>query len=445
MLKPSNYNIFIDCKESNETIIFNSLYGSLAAFNSEEFIIVQQLLNLPNSKENISFRKILKDQKFIIPDTVNEFSIIENRKQLGIKDKNRLDIVIMPTLECNFSCVYCFENAKKGRMSDLTMESLKKWMSIEIPKYKLVMLSWYGGEPLLNIKKIFEITEHANKVTSENNITLVKHITTNGYNLSKSTINKLISVGIVDYQITIDGVAETHNKLRPLKNGKETFSHIFSNVINLLEAEKRVKITLRINFNHLNLHEIPVLLKMFPKSCRNQLRISFEPIFGNCEISATDNISSDGISISLAKYYLIAAELGYDVILGQSLIETGKLVYCHAERENQIIINYNSDIFKCGVADFNSSDRVGYLDKNGIFVKDAESFDEWMNIPLFETICKSCKYLPLCMGGCRKSRILNKTTGSFCSLIPTNASYVLKQIAYNGFNNLVLNSQSEIQ
>ena len=417
----------------------------MAAFDPKEFKIVQRLLQAPNpnNDQNSSLKKILLDQKFIISETINELAILETRKRLGMKDKNRIDIIIMPTLECNFSCVYCYENVKQGSMSDITMKSIMKWMTNEIPKYKLVMLSWFGGEPLLNIKKIIEITEHANKIASKNNVLLIKHITTNGYNFSQSTITKLIDLGILDYQITIDGVPETHNILRPLKNGKATFGRIFKNIITLLTTDNKVKITLRINFNHINLHEIPKLLTMFPEIYRRQLRVSFEPIFGSCKFSATDNIESDEISLSLSKYYRLAKDLGYDTILGQSHIETGKLVYCYAERENQVDINYNGDIFKCSVDNFNRAERVGYLTDDGIFIKNLKNYNEWMNIPLFEEICKSCKYLPLCMGGCRKSRISNETTGSFCSLVPTNASYVLKQISYQGFDNLVINTQEK--
>lgn len=438
MLKASNYNLIIDRKENIETLIFNTLYGSLAVFNQDEFKQVQEILNSPEACNNSDFTKILQEQKFLVPDSIDEFAIIENRKRLGIKDENRIDIIIMPTLECNFSCVYCYESVKKGSMSVSTVESIKKWMTREIPKYKLVMLSWFGGEPLLNLDSIISITEHANKIAAAKNILLVRHITTNGYNLSKSTIEKLIKLGIADYQITVDGTPETHNKLRPLRNGKPTFDRIFRNITWLLKADEKVKITLRINFNHINLHQIPGLLNMFPEMYRNQIRISFEPIFGSCELSATDNIREDVISASLASYYGLAEELGYDSILGRSHIETGKLVYCYAERENQYDINYNGDIFKCSVNDFNKEGRVGYIDENGDFIKDTDNFNSWMNIPIFDALCKSCQYVPLCMGGCRKTRINRKSTGSFCSLVPTNASYVLKQIAYKGFPDLVL-------
>jgi hypothetical protein len=41
------------------------------------------------------------------------------------------------------------------------------------------------------------------------------------------------------------------------------------------------------------------------------------------------------------------------------------------------------------------------------------------------------------MGGSRKMRIQNNNTGSVCDLVPTNTSYILKQIAFNGLSNLI--------
>ncbi len=113
-------------------------------------------------------------------------------------------------------------------------------------------------------------------------------------------------------------------------------------------------------------------------------------------------------------------------------------MYCYAERKNQLIINFNGDIFKCSVSDFYPKDRFGYIGEGGKLITN-EKWEKWMNYTLFDDICYSCKYLPLCMGGCRKSRIENQTTGSNCALVPTNASYILKQISFQGFDDLVIN------
>lgn len=439
-MKASGYNIIVEDSQRGETIIYNSLYGSMAVFENEEFDMAKNILEHPNGvlEDLDEIRAILVSQKYLIDDEVDEMAIIENRKRCGMEDKNRLDLIIMPTLDCNFSCIYCYEDKKPGKMTSETMTVLKKWMSIEIPKYKLVLLSWFGGEPLLGFRNVEEITNFANEIAKNNAVELITHITTNGYALTKEKIRKLIHLNILNYQITIDGIAETHDKLRPLRNGKETFEKVFENIILLASESPHVKITLRVNFNHTNLYNIPVLLELFPKELRNQLRLSMEPIFGSCEYNATDNLLTEDISRTISSHLILASELGYDIVLGKSTVETGKLVYCYAERENQVIVNYNNDVFKCSVFDFDSPNRVGHINQEGLFVKDQNNWDNWMNIPLFESVCTSCKYLPLCMGGCRKTRIQNQERGSACSLIPTNASYILKQISYDSFKNLVI-------
>lgn len=171
---------------------------------------------------------------------------------------------------------------------------------------------------------------------------------------------------------------------------------------------------------------------MFPIKVRPHLRVVYEPIFGDCTLSATDNLPHQDISEAMANYYQLAKELGYDVVLSGSSISSGKLVYCYAERENQVIINYNGDVHKCSVSNFDTESRVGYINNEGILVKE-DNWDKWLNYPLFDEKCYSCVYLPLCMGGCHKMRLQNQNTGSYCSLVPTNSSYLLKQIAFGGF------------
>ena len=130
---------------------------------------------------------------------------------------------------------------------------------------------------------------------------------------------------------------EIHNKTRVLTSGKGSFDRVRSNILLLAQADKRVNISLRINFNHNNLHSIPELLALFPPEVRPQLRVVYEPIFGASELSATKNISSEEISLSITKYYELASEMGFNVVLGG--LGIGKLVYCYAEREDQYIVN----------------------------------------------------------------------------------------------------------
>lgn len=436
-MKASKYNIFVNCPETSEIALHNTLYGSITLWSKNEIKMVKNILATPNkfSKEN-KIKAVLIEQQNLIDKNTNEIAIIENRKRLGMKDENRLDVIIMPTLDCNFACIYCYENRHSSKMTNRTEEAIKKWLAIQMPKYKVIMMHWFGGEPLLGYQRILSISKYANKIAEEAHVSCIIHMTTNGYLLNKTRNKELIDAGIRDFQITVDGPPETHDQLRVLRNGKGTFKKLFKNIIELARVDEKVKISLRVNFNHHNLHSIPSLLDMFPIDVRSHLRIVYEPIFGHCSLSATDNLPSKEISEAMANYYKLAAQLGYSVVLGDANIYTGKLVYCYAERENQFIINYTGDVYKCSVGQFNVEERVGCISKDGVFIKKDDQWNRWLNSDLFEENCYACIYLPLCMGGCRKTRLQQKGTGSYCSLIPTNTSYILKQIAFGQFKNM---------
>lgn len=438
-MKTSRYNIFVDSPESRETIIFNSLYGSLSIWDQDEIAIVKNILSHPKHSEdkNSKIKSVLQKQNNLIDDSIDEISIIENRKRSGISDANRLDIIVMPTLDCNLACPYCYEAHHASKLTDAAETAIKLWIGEQFPKYKVVMFHWFGGEPLLDYHRVLSITQHATAVSSSSGTSLIMHMTTNGYLLTTERIQGLINAGLYDFQITLDGPPEVHNRFRPSRNGEGTFDRIFQNIIALARADELVKISLRINFNHNNLEHIPLLLELFPIDVRAHLRVVYEPIFGNCSLSATDNLSPETISLAMSNHYTLARQLGYDVVLGTGSLNTGRLVYCYAERENQYIISYNGNVFKCSVSEFKPEERIGYLHPDGLFIKEDVQWSRWMDVDLFEDKCYSCIYLPLCMGGCRKTRLHNSSTGSYCSLVSTNSSYLLKQVAFGRFKEMM--------
>ena len=439
-MKASRFNIVVDQPKSEDVLLFNTLYGGLTAWDRSEFPIAQHCLDEPNrpgaDQASILVKKKLVDSKYIVEDEADEIAIVKNRKLLGMRDTNRLDIVIMPNLTCNLACPYCYEShTPSAFMVDSTEQAIKCWLERSIPMFKVVLLNWFGGEPLLSYKRITSISKHAQEVCDANSVALLTNITTNGYLLDERRIRELTGMGILSYQITVDGPASIHNKMRPLRKGGGSFDRIFDNILILARADKRVRVSLRVNFNHHNLHTIPELLTLFPEDVRSQLRVVYEPIFGEECLSATQNIPADKIASHMVAYYRLAKELGYDVTLGG--LGIGKLVYCYAERENQLIISYNGDLFKCTVCGFSREERIGILSSEGEVTFDQERWNKWFGMELFDEKCAGCKFLPLCMGGCRKTRREDASTGSFCALVPTNTSFVLKSVALYKFADLL--------
>jgi uncharacterized protein len=439
-MKSSQYNILIENSALRESILFNTLYGSLTVWDKSEFIIVKHLLDKPETEIKDEKTKFIMfhliEGKYLIDDKIDEIKIVENRKIAGMKDRNRLDVTIMPNMTCNFACTYCYEShTPSSFMNNKTEESIKRWLRNEIPKYKVLLLNWFGGEPLLSYKQIISIGRFAKEMCEKFCVGFTTNITTNGYLLNESRINELVMMEFFNFQITVDGPPEIHNQTRILKSGKDSFQKIFDNILLLARADKKVKISLRVNFNHHNFMSIPELLDLFPIDVRQSLRVVYEPIFGDKYLSAMENIPTEDISSTMTEYYRLAKNMGYDVVLGST--GTGKLVYCYAERENQFVINYNGDIFKCSVCDFNSGERFGFLNSKGNIVFNEKEWTKWFGMDVFEKKCYSCKFLPLCMGGCRKTRLDHADTGGICRLVPTNTSFVLKMVALERFEEIL--------
>jgi uncharacterized protein len=436
-MRPSNYNIVTEDPDRSELIIFNCLYGSTASVKADWKVEASAILSGRVGSDSAMTREFAR-LGFLVEDDVDELGLLIARKNAGIKDGNRLEVIVMPNMDCNFACPYCYEtHDHRNRMDPVVKGSLMKWLGNMIPRHKVILLQWFGGEPLLSLNEICEVTRHVRSVCDTKGVVLRCNITTNGYLLSKNAIKRLLETGIYSYQITVDGPPEVHDRTRLLRSGRGTFERIFSNIQLLARADSRVRISVRVNYNHQNIYSISELLELFAVDIRPQLRVVFEPIFGSPELSATSNIDPKEIARVIGECYRKADGLGYSVQHGG--LGVGRLVYCYAEREHQFIVNLRGDVFKCSVGDFKSESRIGRIDESGCFVRDDGNWNRWFGLDVFEKKCVDCTFLPLCMGGCRKERLRSGGTGSYCNLVPTNTSVVLKSIAFGTFNEILRN------
>ena len=65
--------------------------------------------------------------------------------------------VIVPTYHCNFNCVYCYESSRPAvYMDEETENNIVTF--VENMNLKSFHITWFGGEPLLNFKRIESLT-----------------------------------------------------------------------------------------------------------------------------------------------------------------------------------------------------------------------------------------------------------------------------------------------
>lgn len=120
-------------------------------------------------------------------------------------------------------------------MSETTEDNVIRFLKRMKREAALLRITWFGGEPLLALKRMKSFCE---KVREEIGITFESNLITNGYLLTTDKIATLKDLAATSCQITLDGLAATHNARRPLYNGKPTFDTVVNNIEALVEADQ---------------------------------------------------------------------------------------------------------------------------------------------------------------------------------------------------------------
>jgi uncharacterized protein len=131
-MKPSRYNKFFEI--GNGLILaYNTLSGALAHLTLEQYKKVQDILarcsNLQgDGDESDAYRTFLLESRFLIDDDVDELDILKTRWLLGTLMQDKLGLTIMPTLNCNFRCIYCYLEHRSKKMSREIRQNLIDWV-----------------------------------------------------------------------------------------------------------------------------------------------------------------------------------------------------------------------------------------------------------------------------------------------------------------------------
>ena len=163
---------------------------------------------------------------------------------------NYLHLNILTTEECNFRCTYCYEAFARGTMSEDTQMQLIRFVEEKIGMRDGLIVSWFGGEPLEGIEVIRRLSLAFMNICKQKKKVYFAGITTNGYLLTEEIVRELKKYHVVEYQITLDGLPEDHDKQRVLKDGSGSAERIIENLRNIKNNihSNSIRITLRTNF-----------------------------------------------------------------------------------------------------------------------------------------------------------------------------------------------------
>ena len=92
------------------------------------------------------------------------------------------------------------------------------------------MLTFFGGEPLLNLPVAYYLAERLWQASQARGVRMLINVITNGLLLTPEVVDRLAPYGLNGVKITLDGDRDTHNRMRPLRGGQGTFDKIIDNV-----------------------------------------------------------------------------------------------------------------------------------------------------------------------------------------------------------------------
>ena len=204
--------------------------------------LYEQLLAQQKSGDTIASDewKKLKDAGFLSTNRVEQVVTPGSYLVKDILDHKLQKLTLQVTQQCNFRCEYCiysghYENRTHSN-KNMDWDTAKKAIDFYYDHSRdanSIMISFYGGEPLLKYDLILKAIEYANKIFEGKELTYT--ITTNGGLLTTEMV-RVFMENNVRITISLDGPPEIHDKSRKFaSNGKGTFEAIRSNINKIIE------------------------------------------------------------------------------------------------------------------------------------------------------------------------------------------------------------------
>jgi len=288
-----------------------------------------------------------------------------------------LHLIILPTEECNFKCVYCYETFKFGRMKPNVVNGIKEFINSRISDLKLLTISWFGGEPLLALDIVEDIMKYVQSLLKENKeVTFVSDMTTNAYCLTIPVFRKLVGFGVCHYQISFDGPKELHNRKRVLANGRGTFDRIWNNLVNLKNTNEHFNVHVSLHLDYENYPHIFMFLREYeaffkddprfklffrPLSCLGGANDRSLPVFNNVDAKRNIKMLSD---------YMQQRKISYKTL-------DDAISLCYAAKPNCFVLRASGIINKCTVALENEQNQVGHINVDGSLMINTKTFLRW--------------------------------------------------------------------
>lgn len=403
-LKVSKYTFFIEWDYGY--LVYSSATGALIKICREKYI--DKTKNLLEGSEEIymddddEYIRTLFDNGILVPYERDEFSYQKFLYEQSIVNDRILKLTLLTTRQCNLRCIYCYEEHSDRFMSDETYAGIINMIDNLFCNrvYNGVGISLFGGEPFYDFDRVYTFLINVKNICEKYQCSYTCNATTNGVLVTPERFEKLISAECANYQISIDGIKETHDKHRVKADGSGSWERIMSNLKYMKETSYNFRVVIRTNFDEEIICKADEFYRYIKENFDDR---RFVVYYENIKKLGGKN---DDALLTMNNEEKTAANISVSEVLAKynlkcELTESRSLPFgqmCPAVKHNSYIIDCDGTLMKCTLAIDDEVNKVGRITEDGEIKLDSDKLSKWMIPNCEHAECRECRLLPLCFG-----------------------------------------------
>ena len=371
----------------------------------------------------------LKGQCFLGQAEPSDFETVLDETTIQEKIIQTQQLVFEATDHCNLNCTYCalgelYESGKKGRKKNINIHyavnllkyifDLKRKNKDRTGKFQI---SFFGGEPLVNMPFIKQIVEIANQLNAEVALELGYYMTTNA-----TLIHKYINF-LVEYNfrllISFDGDEEGQSYRTYAKNNKNSFWQVIEN-IDMIQRDFPAYFADNVKFNavlhnrnsvksiydfvYKRYNKIPEIAQLNTGDINPDKKELFEHMFldkrkseEECQHGGSNSVPGSRISYTELNYFLRNYSINFYVLDLRYLLYDPIKLYPTGTCmpfSKKIFLNTHHNLLPCERVHFEYS--LGKVNENVIIdiPEIARKYNVYFN--RFKKVCQNCYIAESC-------------------------------------------------
>jgi uncharacterized protein len=435
-MQPSIFNVRVPLADRDEVFLMNT-------FTDAQLIVSREVSDLLDRIGSGGFNASVNDpEREAVATLADNGFIVESREadRQNIQDffdefrvgQDQLRVTVLTTLQCNFACDYCIQgdhgeyNKTAAKMSMDTAARVAEWTEARMDAIapKSFALTFFGGEPLLNLPVTYYLAERLWKACEARGVSMLINIITNGLLLTPDVVNRLVPFGLSGVKVTLDGDRDTHNRMRPLRGGQGTFDKILHNI---RQVAGLCRISIGGNFDESSVDSYPALLDFLREQdfADKLSKVAFKPIIreakpqqpkgfialtavgsegkplnGTCMTSAGAGVTS-ATSICDSCHFLddkMSFLRDETTKRGFKTVDGVHMGPCEIHKQHAYTIGPEGSLYACPGFAGNVPESTGHIDGRQEEWRSAAA-ERFAKITAWED-CDDCAFIPVCAGGC---------------------------------------------